>query len=186
MKQYGSNMLSKYDRLFSFATFDVLFLHEAKSKSELDIMRTLILGPVNQSSKRERELQNAAARSHAAKASYAHPRKHHKVVTGQYDARDGANEDVGVWGSKVFTGIDPTLTTSIYPGFGSFRSELLNLLPPDAQAGDFQALDFFVEVTLPGIDVANEIFNNSGAFHFLLPTLVSYQLYLFLWSSLHD
>ena len=66
----------------------------------------------------------------------------------------------------------PFYSADVYPGFGSFRSEVMNLLPSQACLADFQALDFFIEVTMPGIDVANEMFNNTGAFHFMLPNLV--------------
>lgn len=126
-------------------------------------MKILFLDPVKASStrKREQELQDAAARSHAARVAHRRSEKIPKLSAKQ--SSHASSEST----------LDEKSLNTIYPGFGGFRSELMSLLPSKACRGDLQALDFFVEVTMPGIDVANEMFNNSGAFPFLLPNLVS-------------
>ena len=165
----------------------------------LDVMHILFLDPLTQSSKRERELRDAAARSHAAKISHrerglrdvaarshaARISHHHAKKTFKARTSWSAPADFNNAGARRVKPLEFDVPESLglipaaspYTGFGSFRSELLDLLPSEARAGDSLALDFFVQFTLPGIDVASEMFNNSGAFHFLLPNLVSLPLY---------
>ena len=131
-------------------------------------MQILFLNPIENYSKStsitKHELQNAAARSHAAKVS------RHRVNKGCETRTRLPN----LIKKPVFPDIVDSISASrLYPGFGSFRSELHDLLPDEACAADSTILDFFVEVTLPGIDVANEVFDNSGPFHLLLANLVS-------------
>ncbi len=128
-------------------------------------MKVLFLDPVKASStsKREHELQDAAARSHAAKVAHRRSKKSPKLVARQSSTSNR---------QSLLDGDSPN---TIYPGFGGFRSEVMSLLPTEACRDDSQALDFFVEVTMPGIDVANEMFNNSGMFSFVLPNLVGCQ-----------
>lgn len=140
-------------------------------------MDIIFLDPIKEldTSKKESELRDAAARSHAATFGHYRTKGRSKASTAH-----SAPEDVdAVTGRRKMLLLDlPEYTnlipaTSIHPGFGSFRSSLFELLPHGAPASDLQVLDFFVEVTLPGIDVANEVFDNSGAFHYILPNLVS-------------
>ena len=125
-------------------------------------MQVLFLDPLKQSpaSKRQYELQIATARSHAARVT-------HRLKKSPKPSRRLSIH------SETDSSVDEQYLGPVYPGFGSFRSEITNLLPSHACRADLQALDFFIEVILPGIDVANEMFNNTGAFHFVLPNLVS-------------
>ena len=159
-------------------------------------MQILFLDPLTQSSKRERELRDAAARSHAAKISHrerelrdvgarshaariSHP---HAKKTFKARTRWSATADLNNAGARRVKPLEPDVPESLglipaawpYTGFGSFRSELLDLLPSEAHAGDSLALDSYVQCTMPGTDVASEMFNSSEAFHFLLPNLVSF------------
>ena len=142
-------------------------------------MHILFLDPVRRFSTREHELQVAAARSHAAKMSHhrAEKRRKTKITTSDSSSTCNAvNEHVKELDSCHPEKFDPILAASIFLGFGSFRSELLNLLPNQAHSEVSRALAFFVGITLPGIDVANEMFDNSGIFAFLLPNLVTFLL----------
>ncbi len=139
-------------------------------------MHIFFLNSTKQSSRREYELQDAAARSHAAKVSHHRAKTRRMARIRRLDAaniHDAVAGHVKVFRCGTLESIDLISATSIFPGFGSFRSELLDLLPNKACAGDLQALDFFVEVTLPKNDVVNEMFNNSGLLNFMLPNLVS-------------
>ena len=129
-------------------------------------MQILFLDPVKQypTNKRVYEWQDAAARSHAAKFAHRRLKKSLKICTRQTSpsSRDLLADELS--------------PPALYPTFGAFRSEVMSLLPNNACRGDSQALDFFVEVTMPGIDVANEVFDSLGVFHFMLPNLVGHLL----------
>ncbi len=140
-------------------------------------MDILFLDPINQldTSKKRSELRDAAARSHAAIFGHHRTKRRPKASTAHTAPEDV--DAVTQRGQMLWSDIPDKSSlipaTSIYPGFGSFRSSLSDLLPYEAPASDLQVLKFFVEVTLPGIDVANEVFDNLGAFHYNLPNLVS-------------
>ena len=151
-----------------------------RSKRRLSVMRILFLDPIKQSSKREHELRDAAARSHAAKVSHFRMKSRFKARTSWSSPANV--QDVVTGGMKGLESglpehVDLFPATSIYTGFGYFRSEILDLLHNEASAGDLHALDFFVEVTMLGTDVANEMFDRTGPLNFLLPNLVSLALY---------
>ena len=97
-------------------------------------MKILFLDPVKASStsKREQELQVAAARSHAAKVAHRRSKKSPKLLAGQSSL------------SISQSLLDEDSKNTIHPGFGGFRSEVMSLLPSEACHDDFQALDFFV------------------------------------------
>lgn len=138
-------------------------------------MRVLFLDPIKRLSPRERELQDAAARAHAARV--AHDRASKRTKLRSCGSRLAKSPDSAAVNKEaepdVSKTIDKIQSTSMYPGFGCFRAELLDLLPKSSRHGDLEALDFFVAVTLPGIDVASEMFDSTGLFSFLLPNLVS-------------
>ena len=138
-------------------------------------MRILFLDPIKKLSLRERELQDAAARAHAARVAHDRASKRIKLrSSGSSPAKSpdsaATNQEAGPDVSKA---IDAIQSMSIYPGFGNFRGELMDLLPKSSRHGDLEALDFFVGVTLAGIDVASEMFDSTGLFSFILPNLVS-------------
>ena len=143
-------------------------------------MHVFFLDPIRHSSAREHELQAAAARSHAAKISHHRAKQRAKTKIRWPDSaepRDVVDEYARVLDSDDPKKFGRRVAASIFPGFGSFRSELLDLIPNHAHPEDSRVLDFFVGVTLPGIDVANEMFDNSGVFPFILPNFVSFLLH---------
>ena len=121
-------------------------------------MQVLFLDPLKPSptSKREDELQVATARSHAARVA-------HRLKKRARTSPKQSSPPKGDFDEQYLP---------ISPGFGSYRSEVKDLLPSQACLADLRALDFFLEVIMPGIDVANEMFDNTAAFHFALPNLV--------------
>lgn len=137
------------------------------------IMHILFLEPGRKSSKKARELERATARSHAARISHGRAKDRRRLRVKIYCPKPDSNVSNEHTGSRnpAYDGVPQTV--SIFPGFGNFRNELFDLLPDRTCIEDLKVLDFFVGVTLPGIDVASEVFNASGLFQFILPNLVS-------------
>lgn len=137
------------------------------------VMHILFLDPIKNSSRKEHELRDAAARSHAASFAYYRGTNPPKAR-----ARRRAVPKDGELVAARRTCSKPERAhlvpaASIRPGLGGLRGGFLNLFPQEAKKGDLEVLNFFVDFTLPGIDVASAVFNNSGAFQFLVPNIVS-------------
>lgn len=129
-------------------------------------------------SKKEEELQNSYARAHAARVAAARTKARRRGLLSGLSTKDDAaipSESSSAtaleYRNVSIRGEFPK--PPISPGFGSFRGEMLAMLPSDSHIEDFRALDFFTQVTLPDIDVVNEMFNQGSLFGMLLPSLVS-------------
>lgn len=116
---------------------------------------------------RERQLQQSAVRSHVAKITYASEKRIQKLVK----LSSSRTEQTVSEGSRVRADLNAYMP--VYPGFGSFRSELLQVLPQEANFYDLRLFDCLTQILLPGMDIATEIFSIRQVYHFLLPNLVS-------------
>lgn len=106
---------------------------------------------------RQKNLNKSSAKSHVARVNHAR----RIALKSAKDAERRPNKFVH----------KPSY--QIHPGFGNYRCELFDLCYSAPCYADARALDFLMHVQLPGIDVANEMFDNSGLFSLFLPNLVS-------------
>lgn len=158
------------------------------SNAQADLMEILFINANKELSKKEEESQNSYARSHAARVVAARiasartkaqvnakrgpvfksvTRKHAVVPSDHLPLASSEAVVRHVVGYKALT--EPP----VYPGFGSFRGELFDILPSGTHIEDLRALDFFTQVTLPDMDVVNEMFDQLSLSGQFLPCLVS-------------
>lgn len=114
---------------------------------------------------RDRQLRQSAVRSHVAKITYASETRIRNLANPPYPRpRELSKQsEIEAYSSTCLP---------IHPGFGCFRSELLEVLPHEVNTTDLRLFDRLTQITLSGMDIASEIFSFHQVYHFLLPNLV--------------